>query len=195
MLTFSPKVVSIIASGKGEAFYLLHILNGNGSLYRASTTHFNSMTMANGITYAADDFIVNVDPPKLDTTVDREQYKITLADANFRTAADAENGMVGKRVEARIGFIDPDNGLPLTTMADTLCVYRGRLDGISATIETSEFGESTFVISCGSPMMSLDMKKGVYLSRDFVRSKYPTDSCCDKVYTGSGQIIFKWGKG
>lgn len=194
MLLFSTKVRQIIADGKGRVFFFLHITNGDGSLFRASTTHHSPFTMANGITYLADDYIIGVDAPQLTTTVDREQYKITLADPDFSNAAAAESGLIGKKLEARLGFIDPDTGLPLSAMEDSFVVYKGRIDGMGATINTEEIGESTFVMSCASPMVSLDMKKGVYLSRDFVRSRNAADASCDKIYNGSGALVLKWGK-
>jgi hypothetical protein len=194
MLTFSAKVTSIIASGKGEVFLFVHFLNGNGTLYRASTTHFNSFTASNNVTYLADDFIVAIDNPQISTVVDREQYKLTVADYNFFSEAEAKNGMVGMKVEVRLGFIDPDTGQPLTNVADSLVVYKGKIDSVGATINTEERGDSIFVISCASPMLALDMKKPIFLSKDYIRSQNPIDSCCDSIYKGSSGITLKWGK-
>jgi len=194
MITFSPKVKAIIASGRAEGFYFFHILEQNGSVVRASTTHWASFIASNGVTYDADDYIVSVDPPQLSTTVDRENYKIALADPDFYEAAKAENGMVGKRFEARFGFLDLETGLPLANLGDSLIVYKGKIDGMSASITLEEAGESLTTISCASPVMSLDMHKGIYLSRDNVRARNPKDACCDDIYTGSGSLTFKWGR-
>jgi len=195
MILFSSKVRQIIALGKAEAFFFLHILNGDGSLYRASTTFYNSFTAGNNVSYISDDFIVSVDPPQMTTTVDREQYKITVADPDFLNAIEAEYGMIGKLVEIRLGFVDPDTGLPLVSdMNDTLVVYRGQIDGPSAAIDTNELGDSSFVIACASPMISLDMSKGIFLSREYIRARDSNDGSCDAIYTGSGSLTYKWGR-
>jgi len=195
MITFSPTVRQIIADGKAEVFFFVFVKNGDGSLFRASTTHHTSFKAGDNINYVADDFIISADPPQQSSTVDREQYKLTLADPEFTTAAEAENGLVGKKVEVRLGFINPDNGKPLVQdMADTFIVYKGKVDGLSSSFDTVETGELLFVMSCASPMVSLDQSRGVYLSRDEIRSRTPTDSCCDKIYTGSSALTIKWGR-
>jgi len=194
MLLFSPRVRQLIADGRARVFYTLHLLNADGTVFRASTTHFSSVKLGNDITYVADDFIVSVDPPKISSNVDREQYRVTLADPDFQSAADAENGLVGKKMEARLGFLDPDTGLPLTDLADTFVVYKGRVDGMTSTISTDEVGESLFDMTGASPMVSLDMSKGIFLSRDSIRARDKEDACCDKIYNGSSSLVLKWGR-
>lgn len=193
MQLFSPAIKALIESGKAEAFFFMKILYGNGTLYRASTTHHTSFTMG-GVNYISDDYIVSVDPPRTSTTVDREQYKVTLADPYFTTAISAETGLIGRKMEARIGFLSATTNLPLTDPADSIVVYKGRIDGLAATISAAEVGEASFVMSFASPMVSLDMRKGLYFSRDTMRSRNPADSSADMIYTGSGSLIMKWGK-
>jgi len=194
MITFSSKIKAIIAANKAETFVYLSIKNGDGSLFRAATTHHSSFTADDNLLYVSDDFIVGIDPPQQSSSVDREQYKLTLADPTFRTAAAAENGLVGKKVEVRLGFVDPDTGLPLANVTDSLVIYKGKVDGLIGTAETEEAGDLNFVMSCASPMVSLDQSKGLYLSRDQVRARNPNDSSCDEIYTGSGSITIKWGR-
>jgi hypothetical protein len=152
------------------------------------------VTLDNSITYEADGYILTVDPPRMNTTVDREQYKITMADPEFVLAADADNGMVGKLVEVRLCFVDPDTGLPLTALEDSLVVYKGKLDGVSLSVDTADIGESVIEYSCASPLVSLEQKNGYYMSREFMRGINPTDSCCDAIYEGAGSLTFKWGR-
>jgi len=194
MIVFSPKISQIIAVGQSESFFCFHLANKDGSIFRASTTFFNDVTLENGVRYFADDLIVSLDPPRLDSTVDREQYRITCSDPNYDLAAAAEVGLVGKLAEVRLCFIDTTTGLPATALADTLVVYRGKIDQLSSVIETEESGESLFNIVCASPMLSLMAKNGLYLSRDFVRSRVPLDSCCDQIYEGSAAPALKWGR-
>lgn len=194
MILLSANIQNILASGKAESFYLLSIHEGDGSLYKTSTTHYSDILMANGITYAADDYIVALDPPQLSSTVDREQYKIVLTDPNFNTAASAQSNFIGKVLEVRLGFCDYDSHVPLTSMADTFVVYKGKIDAANSEIKTDIIGESLFNISGASPMLSLDSKKGINLSREDVRSRYPNDGCCDQIYEGSGTLVLKWGR-
>jgi len=194
MILFSPTIQALIASGNAQAFYLLLIQNEDLSIYKASTTLFTEVTMSNGITYESDDYIVSVDPPKLDTVVDREQYKLTLADPNFLSGEDAENGLMGKFMECRFGFFNKSTGEIYTDLADTFMVYGGRVDGGAFSIDTNEIGDSTFTIAGSSPMAALEMRKGIYLSRDYIRNKNPKDSCCDQIHEGSGSLVLKWGR-
>jgi hypothetical protein len=194
MIQFSANIMSEVNAGNVETFYLLSIRNGDGSLERASTTHAIAITMGDGVTYLANDQIVAADPPKLSTTVDREQYRVTLADPSFENAEAADSGMVGKTLETRIGFVNSTTGLPYTAMADTFIIYKGRIDGAALTVKTAELGESNLDITCASPMAVLDMKKPLYLSKDFIRGRQASDSSCDQVYEGSGSLVLKWGK-
>lgn len=194
MRTLSANLQGILNANHIELFYLLRIYKQSGTSIVASTTYVRDLTMSNGITYAADDRLVNVDPPQLTTTVDREQYKITLADPDFSLGAHAETGLVGSIMETRIGFIEPVSGLPFSSIADTFVVYKGKVDSVGYTVNTSEFGEANIQIIGVSPMLSLEMKKGLFLSRDYIRQQNINDSCCDQIYEGSTAVVLKWGK-
>ena len=54
MILFSDNIKAVIASGKAEVFYCLLMRNGDGSVYRASTTHYNPVVLGNGVTYVAE---------------------------------------------------------------------------------------------------------------------------------------------
>lgn len=195
MISFSPTVVQIINDGKAECFFFGMIQNANNTLVRTFTTHHSTFTAWNGVEYIADDFLVSADPPQQSSTVDREQYKITLVDNEFMLAALAENGLVGKKLHLMLGFINPDNGQPLVTNPiDVLTIYRGRVDGMGAVIDTNEVGSFVFNLSAASPMVSLDQTNGIYLSRDVMRGRNQNDSCCDVIYAGSAGLMYKWGR-
>jgi hypothetical protein len=194
MIEFSNTVKEIIADGKAEAFFCVYILNNDSSVFRASTSHTNNVTLSNGITYVADDFLVNVEPPQQSSNVDREKYKITVCDSTFQSAALAENGLVGKRIEIRLGFMNPDTGLPLTSLSDTIIAYKGRLESLTGEINTEEVGEIQFVFTCTSPIMSLDMTRGIYMSKDYIRGRNPNDACADEIYVGNTPLLQKWGR-
>lgn len=194
MRLFSANVTAALARDDTETIYLVRITDVAGTVLISSTTFFEQVTLSNGYVYAANGTLVAADPPQLSTTVDREQYKLTFADPEFAAGAHAENGLIGKKLDVRLGFIDFTTGLPFTDVADTFIVYKGRIDGTSYKITTNELGEAILQITGTSPMLSLDMQKGVYLSKNEVRQRNPLDSCADQIFEGSGPTTLKWGK-
>jgi hypothetical protein len=183
------------------------------------TNHNNpGYTPPLGFLYPSDDSLVALDPPQATTNVDREQYQVSIADPSFSLLHDESftnmndtdinshqnyfsKRFIGRSMETRIGFIetrpnivDSPEGHPLVNINDTIIVYRGRIDGVACSIDTGAIGSLLINISGSSPMRNLDLKKSVYLSRDFMRKRDPKDSSCDQVYGGSGKMILKWGR-
>ena len=119
-------------------------------------------------------FYFNASQPKLETASNFNQ--------NCQQQPEANNPILGCYVANRIYVFDvtnPElNGIEETTAAHELlhAVYQ-RLSEDEKTILSQE----------------LDMKKGLYLSKDKVRGRNPDDSSCDRVYDGSGATL-KWGK-
>jgi len=195
MRQLSPNIAALLQSYDTlETIYLVRIENKQGEVIYADTTHYAEVELSNGHVFPATGDLVSADPPQQSTTVDREQYKITIADPEFILGDLAEANLVGKRLQCRIGFIDPATGDPFTDVEDTFLVYAGSVDGGSYKIEIEEFGESLFQVTGVSPILSLEMKKGISLSRDAVRQRNPADSCCDKIHEGSGSSVLKWGR-
>ena len=194
MRQLSTNVASLLELGDTETLFLVRITDKEGEVVFSSTSYYDDVTLSNGYLYEANGMLVSADPPQLSTTVDREQYKVILSDPEFMQGDNAENGLTGKRMEVRVGFIDPESGLPFTEERDTFIVYRGRVDGASYRISTEEYGETLLQITGVSPILSLDMKKGIHLTKDAIRQRNPNDSSCDQMYEGSSTIILKWGK-
>lgn len=194
MILFSATIANLINSGQAEVCFALVIRNGDDSIFLTSTTHFEGFTLDNGVSYVADDFIVRADPPQQSSNVDREAYKLTVTDPTFFLSAVGENGMVGKKIELSLCFLNPATGKIYTGVADRLCIYKGRIEGLEGEINTESIGSQEFVISCASPNISLEQSRGVYTSRDVMRGRNPADGCCDKIYTGSSPAVSKWGK-
>ena len=183
-----------MASGSGDAFYLLRIRKGDGTLIRATTTHFTNVTMENGVTYLADDYLHSVDAPHISSVVDREQFKIALVDPSFLNGVDAERGYLGKRLELIMGFLNPATGQPYTNMVDTLTLYKGQIDSSGFKINTIDLGESLFAISGASPMAALEMARNGLMTKEETRTRNPRDSSMDLVFEGSGAVALKWGR-
>ncbi len=194
MRQLSANVAPLVESGEAETIFLVRITDKDGLVVFSSTTYFDNVTLSNGYEYEANGMLVSADPPQLSTTVDREQYRIAIADPEFMQGDNAENGLTGKRMEVRLGFINPEDGLPFTSITDTFVVYRGRVDGAAYKVSTQEFGEVLLQITGISPILSLDSKSGITLTKDAVRQRNPNDSCCDQLYEGSSTLVLKWGK-
>lgn len=195
MRQLSANIIALMASGVTiEIIYLVRIKNSAAGIIYADTTHYATVILSDGSVYPANGTLVSADPPQQSTTVDREQYKITIADPEFLLGGIAEANLVGKRMESRIAFINPATGNPFTDVADTFLIYAGSVDSGAYKVTLEEFGESLFQITGVSPILSLEMRRGIYLSRDAVRQRNPADSCCDKLYEGSGKVTLKWGK-
>ena len=194
MRQLSANVAPLLIAGTAEMILLVRIYDKNNTVIFTSTTFYEDVTLSNGYVYAANGLIVGADPQQLSTTVDREQYKISIADPSFLQGPLLEAGLTGARLEVRLGFINPATGLPFTAETDTFILYRGRIDNAGYKISTEEYGESILQISGASPLLSLDTKRGLLLSKDAARQRNSNDSCCDQIYEGSSAITLKWGK-
>ena len=100
-------------------------------------------------------------------------------------------GLVGKLLEVRLGFIDPDTGNPLIS---SFVAYRGLIDSVQLEITTSTEGEEMLKIGAASPMNDLGMKRSIYLSKEETRRRDPNDSSCDEITKGSVGKGLRWGK-
>lgn len=194
MRQLSANVAALVENNQAETIFLVRITDRDGDVVFSTTTFYENVTLDNGYQYEANGMLVAADPPQLSTNVDREQYHVTLADPEFMQGDNAENGMTGKRLEVRLGFLDPETGYPYTADEDTFVVYRGRIDGAAYKVNTEEYGEALLQITGISPILSLDAKRGFYLSRDATRQRNPNDSSCDQLYEGSSALVLKWGK-
>jgi hypothetical protein len=194
MRQLSANVAPLFASGEVETVLMISIKDKDDNLVLSSTSFYENITLDNGDLYEANDLLVSADPPQLSTTVDREQYKIVIADPDFMEGSEAEIGMVGKKMTVVAGFINPETGTPFTADEDVFVVYKGKVDGAAYKIALQEFGEALLQITGVSPILSLEAARGIYLSKDAVRRRNSQDSSCDQLYEGSTAVVLKWGK-
>lgn len=186
MIYFTPRVIELLNNPNVQIFYCVSI----GSEHH--TTLYSEVTIG-GITYLPTGRISALDPPQMNSTVDREVYKISLINHDMSLGSKFDEGMVGVPVSVIVGFIDPVTNLPEIGAGNTFTVYSGEIDSTSCKIDPSN-GESISSISCTSPMNSLDLTRGFYSSKENIRSINGNDSCFDQIYEGSGQVFLYWGK-
>jgi len=191
-MILSANVQLALMTKPTDYFHCIRVVDAAGSTWKALTTLYHEVTI-DGILYTPG-AIVQVDNPKMNTTVDREQFKFTLSDPSFYDAATMETNLTGYSAQVRLCFLDATTKLPLTAIEDTVLIYKGSVDNVSYSIRTEEMGEVLANIVCASPMSDLDLKKGLYLSRESTRNRNPEDSSCDTIYGGSGILQLKWGK-
>jgi hypothetical protein len=189
MIQFNSVIQNIVSQPTVELFYLVD-MGG----YKV-TNYFRDVTLSNGEVFEANGRLLQVDPPQLSSTVDREIYKITFADPDFYFGQEAPVSVVGLAVTVRVGFINPITKFPVTETENTVIIYRGVVDGSSYSIDTEVGGESVWLVTCASPMNDLEMARTMYTSKDSIRLVSPGDTSFDQVYEGSGQVELKWGKG
>ena len=187
MISFSSNVQSALTGPSSAAFYLMKF----GDVYK--TSYFRDLTIG-GISYISDGSIVHIEPPQLTSTVDRQPFKITIADTMFEYGPVSEQGLLGTPVEIRIGFEDPSTKQPFLSEGDTLLVYKGKIDGTGYTVNTAQYGSSVFVVTCTTPMSDLDLTRAYYVTQDHLDKNYAEDTAYEQLFEGSGQINIKWGR-
>ena len=194
MILFSSNISNMIALNKIGFFVLIKIVDENDVSWKTVTSHHSDVVLSDATSYTAAGDIMGLSPPTATTNVSREQFKIQFADPAFLLTGVADFGLIGHKVTVRIGFLDTD-GIPYTNVADTILIYAGKVDGTGYMIKTEEKGDSILQIIGASPISDLDLKKFIYLSKDFIRGRNKEESSCDMILGGSGTLQLKWGKG
>jgi len=193
MIQLSTKLAEVLAMDVIETFLMVQVKSKSGDIKYNTTTYFSNITLSDGREYLGDGSLVSVDPPQISSSVDREQYKVTLADPDFDAGSTLDT-LLGHKAEVRAGFVDSVTGYPLLNLEDTLIIYAGDIDQAAISANVGEHGEVLLQLTCASPMGDLDLKKQIYLSKDEVRKRDINDTCCDQIYVGSGKFLLKWGK-
>jgi hypothetical protein len=189
MIPFTNNIKNAINSGVLTVETLIKI----GST-RFETTAPVNLTLSNGETYIKHSTLSNTTPPQLDSALDSSEYTIQFSDSAMEEGATADI-LQNKDVEVRYIFYDATTESYLTNTADTILIYKGKVNSATYSIETDEVGESAFKVICGSPVSNLEMIKAFRSSKSFIRENVRADDTCfDQIYEGSGVINLKWGK-
>jgi hypothetical protein len=152
----------------------------------------NGQTPVN--TYYNDGRLIQIDSPRLSSTVDRELFKISFADPTFTFGASVDSGLIGKMVDVKVAFVNQSTQLPELDTSNLLTVYRGKIDSTEYSVNTGVNGEVVLNVSCSSPMNDLDMSKPFYTTKDATFGRDSSDTSFDQIYEGSGVLNLKWGK-
>jgi len=185
MRTFSTEVSEALSQDSVEYFFLVELeLNSNYYM----TTHADDITVEGNV-YTANGAIFNYDPPKQNSVVDRDAYKIAFIDPTNQLLLEARAGMVGKTVRIRAGFVHDTLG-PLTDPADLVYVYSGYVDSPSI---SNDFETKIVSIECSSPMADLDAVKPFFTTKAGVSQFDESDTCFDRIHDGYS-LQLRWGK-
>lgn len=190
MITLSTNVANALALATVEPFFLIKIATG----FYQGTSFYRDIVMSDGLTYSADGRLARVSPPRISTSVDKEQYTISVADPGLLLGPTVENDLISKDIIVRVGFVDQTTNTPFTNLSDTVVVYSGKIESVGYTVDTNSIGNIILEVICSSPMGNLDAKAGIILSKEFMKSLNSSDVSCDQIYEGSGKLRLKWGK-
>lgn len=187
MKTFSTAVQNIINQNKIDFFFLVDL--EFSTHHRLSSLPYD--VTFNGNTYTANSALLEVDSPKFSSVVDRESYRVVIAeDSNNTFKTEIDNNVVGKDIEVRIGFFDSNDNPILSPTSDVLLAYKGFVD--TPSIENN-FETKVVTFEGTSPMSDLDMVIPFIGSRSGIQQKDSNDTSFDNIY-GDSIIKLKWGK-
>jgi len=189
MRVFSSAVQTLINSGNIEYFFLI-TLEFTNKTYRLTSYRSNlEFPLNSNNIYLADGGLFEIDEPKFSSVVDREAYRIVIAEDLDEMFAEFEVNVVGKPIDVKVGFVDT-NGQPLLGIDDVVSVYRGRADSPAI---SNDWEEKLAVIEGTSPMADLDAVNVRFTSKDGMDQVNTNDTSFDEIY-GNREITLKWGK-
>jgi hypothetical protein len=195
MRVIPAELQPILASGNHTMFYLLKIRKKLGiANFYCGTTHASNIVYG-GDTYYSDGRILSTDSISLSSVVDRDTFKVALADPSLTMVSELDStehgSLTGADAYLNAGYLD-SNSQPILTAV--LPIYIGTVEAWGLTADTTNKGSITIGITFSSPMNNLDQKRFIELSKQAVRARNPADSCCDQLYEGSSAMTLRWGK-
>jgi len=191
MRQFPTSIQTILNSDIIKYAFLIK-LEFNNTYY---LTSFNRNITYGGNTYIADGGLYEYDSPKFSSIVDRESYKIIIADILDQMVEEFRINVVGKPITVKVALLDSSEE-PLLGSGEVLDVYSGTVD--SPSIDNS-FEEKLAILEGTSPMSDLDMTRSFLTSQDSMAQNRlssganDNDTSFKEVYENH-QITLKWGK-
>lgn len=207
MRSVSSNVATLLRMDHVSFFYLFDLgpyfsRDGNGGT-TWFTDHFTTVPggcTIGGATYLSDGNLLHVDPPKQSNVVDREAYKVTIADVDFWYRSCMESGFSSVPMRLRVGFYNVTGaplggwsvGMPMLNESDLITVYKGVTDTAAYNIEPD--GSVALTVECSSPMGSLQMVRSIITGQDYLKQIDATDTAYDQIFAGSKGVDIIWGK-
>lgn len=177
-----------IASNDLKTYSLLDLELSSQTFYFADQT--NDIQLDGETTvYQGDPGVLQFDPPRQSSSVDREAFAIVLADTLGAFKSEISQNLAGKSVRVRTGFFNAD-GTINTDPANVLLTYSGYIDSSSY---NNDFGAASMSIECSSPMQDLGLVKTMITSPDGMDQFNVTDTSFDRVIEDN-QLSALWGK-
>lgn len=199
MSQVSTNIRTLLGLDSISTFSLVHIITPLVTL-KDTTASFDIAIPSLGL-FTANNGLLDIEPPRLSSVVDRSAYKISYADPEFSKRSLFESVLTGSKVTVYVGFFNKTTsvlggalpGDPLLDLDDLVVGYSGVVDTQGYTVDPNN-GSVTAVIECSSPMASLGLIKSFYTSQDSLKQVSDIDTAFDQVYTGSRQVSHLWGK-
>jgi len=184
MRIFTPEVQAVIDSGDIRFFFLIELYFSQTyrfTSYKHDITHNNKV-------YTAGGGLFEFDSPKFSTVVDREAYRIVIADLIDQMPAEFRYNVTGKDIKVMVGLLDANDN-PLVN-SHILDVYKGYVDSPAI---NNDWETKLAVIEGTSPMSDLDMVNTFITSKDGMDQRNINDTSFDEIYTDN-EVSLKWGK-
>ena len=151
--------------------------------------------------YLAGQGLLATTPPVLTSALDKSSYLVDFADPDY-VFKGFFNGASGQRIlgvnmRSLVGFIN-NNNTPKHGVAgggiftEYMTVYEGFVNSGNYNINLGE--EVLFTVEGASPMASLESRRSIVTSKNYLAQKYPGDTSYDEVYEGSDNIQINWGR-
>ena len=183
--SFSSNAQAAIDSGSAE-FFMLIKLEFN-STYNLTSLPYD--VVYDGDTYTSDGGLFEVSSPKFSSVVDREAYRVVIAESLNEMLAEFKANVVGKDISVKLGFLDPD-GTPYLDPVDVVDIYSGTADSPSI---SNDLEQRLAIVEGTSPMADLDFVNVFYTSKDGMDQRNATDTSFDEIYADY-EVSIKWGK-
>lgn len=187
MITLSPLIAQLLQQPAVSTFFLMKTSTG-----LRKTTYPNDVVFQ-GENYESDGSVISIELPKMTSVVDKQKFRITLADNSLNFAAAAEQALVGQTVSVWMSVLD-SAGLPVLTPADVILIYKGAVDAPSHQMNLEASGSMLFNLDCASPMADLDRTRTYFASQDYIDKTAPGDTSYEQIFQGSGPVSLRWGK-
>ena len=150
----------------------------------------------NGVTYPASAILKGLTPPRTQSTVDRDQYRLQLADPDGAIRSRVEVQPSGVPMSVQLTFVaeDLDDNNNVKLLPNTMDVYRGFLSGSNLGYES---GAPVYTLTFTGQISQLSASRPRLTSQESQQefsAASATDTAFNYVHTYDTDDILKWGR-